>query len=54
MLVQYGKDTNLLMSDEEAQKKLDEQIQTLIKVAGSKEAYEKEITSSKYSFVSTV
>ena len=46
LLVQYGKDNNLLMTDEEAQKKLDEQIQALIKVAGSKEAYEKEITSS--------
>lgn len=46
LLVQYGKDNNLIMTDEEAQKKLDEQIETLIKVAGSKEAYEKEITSS--------
>ena len=45
LLVQYGKDNNLLMTDEEAQKKLDEQIEALIKVAGSKEAYEKEITS---------
>ena len=46
LLVQYGKDNNLLMTDEEAKKKLDEQIQALIKVAGSKEAYEKEIKSS--------
>ena len=46
LLVQDGKDNNLLMTDEEAKKKLDEQIQALIKVAGSKEAYEKEIKSS--------
>ncbi|MFQ8923093.1 MAG: peptidylprolyl isomerase [Clostridium paraputrificum] len=46
LLVQYGKDNNLLMTDEEVKKKLDEQIQALIKVAGSKEAYEKEIKSS--------
>lgn len=46
LLVQYGKDNNLLMTDEEAKKKLDEQIQALIKVAGSKEAYEKKIKSS--------
>ena len=43
LLVQYGKANNLIMSDEEAKKKVDEQIEGLIKVAGSKEAYEKEI-----------
>lgn len=45
LLIQYGKENNLMISDEEAQKKADEQIATLKEIAGSDEAYEKEVAS---------
>lgn len=54
VLVQYGKANNLIMSDEEVKKKVDEQVEQVIKIAGTKEALEKEVGMTLEQFESVL